>query len=273
MSTPSTALASHHTLPPHQQYYSHHQVYQPNSINGQMTNGSSRLPNTLYNGYPTTASTSELRRTATANSRQSQTQIPPVSTNQHSDSPPSKMARRQPPNWGEFYKNGVPREVIVIDDDSPEPASKSTQVANGSTKHTDKRRKTAASTTYDPVYHQQTSYSSTQTPAYQNASNNTGSTDRTASAIGTTAPTSLGSNGSRNAYVAPPEEAVTGQKRKRAAKPAAKEEKEPKRREIDLNADPFELYKPPPNPPIKAKDVFVQQIADVRASYLKYGLC
>lgn len=257
MSTPSTAIATH-TLPPHQQCYSHHQAYQPQTQNAPLQNGAPRVTNPAYNGYPTGASRTELRRTAAVNARQPPLP-PPASGYTSADMDSARRDKRQP-NWEEFFKNGPPKEIIVIDDDTPEPASQPSipPAPNGTTRHSDKKRKTAATTNYDPVYHQQTSYSTTQTPYYDGAS--TASTDRT-SALGTTAPTSLGSNGSRACYAAPVDEGVTGQKRKRRTK--ADDESEAKRREIDLNADPFEHYFPPKKPVQKSKEVYVQVVPDV----------
>jgi len=42
--------------------------------------------------------------------------------------PPVKRQRSEGPNWKEFYKNGLPAEVIVIDD-TPEPEAHVTQAA------------------------------------------------------------------------------------------------------------------------------------------------
>lgn len=278
MSTPSTATA---TLPPHHQYYSHHQAYQ---TSGQLSNGTSRIANPLYNGYSNgTTTSSDLRRTATVNSRQAP--LPPATHSEHTESPSnmssSSRKRDRRPDWNEFYKNGLPEEVIVIDD-SPEPQTRTnhatrTAATNGATKHADKKRKTAASTTYDPVYNQQTSYSTTQTPYYdQSPSDKTNSSDRTASALNTTAATSLGStasNGTHNGYL---EDGVVGQKRKRVTRKTIQDEvNEAKRREIDYHGDPLSLYVPPPNPPIKAKEVYVQVIPDVSSLFphalLVYG--
>jgi dual-specificity kinase len=185
---------------------------------------------------------------------------------------PSQSKRN--PDWADFYKNGLPKEVIVIDDDdeesapsrqAPRPAQPSRSNANGSLRHTDKKRKTAASTAYDPVYNQHTSYSTTQTPYYDSPNNST-STDRTTS-LNTTAPTSLGSNASAGQHISPLENGVVGQKRKRTRAAAQDEAKEAKRRELDHDDNPFSLYQPPPNPVIKAKDVYVQVIQD--KSYMK----
>ncbi|OCK92270.1 kinase-like protein [Cenococcum geophilum 1.58] len=275
MSTPSTATA---TLPLHHQYYSHHQAYQPPVVNGQILNGTSRLANSLYtNGYSSSTSNSDLRRTATVHSRQPQNQQLPPLINGHSSEMNNPRQQKRKPDWAEFYKNGLPNEIIVIDDDEPQTSPRTqprpTQpnraiTTNGSTRHTDKKRKTTVSTAYDPVYNQQTSYSTTQTPYYDNTpSNNTISTDRTTSAINTTAATSLGSQASNSAYIPPLENGTVGQKRKRTRRAAQDEANEAKRREVDLHGDPFSLYVPPPNPPIKAKEVFVQVVAD--KSYMK----
>ena len=213
MSTPSTATA---TLPPHQ-YFSPHQTYQTSISNAQLGNGPSRLGNSVYNGY--NSSNSDLRRTATGHARQTQQLPPPVNPSTASSSAMAnsntrvahKQRNKTGPDWAAFYKNGIPKEIIVIDDDDDEapppraPAARQTQstrtVASG-VRHADKKRKTTVSTAYDPIYHQNTSYSTTQTP-YNDSPNNTISTDRTTSAHNTTAATSLGSTGSNGAYVAP----------------------------------------------------------------------
>ncbi|KAH7044479.1 kinase-like domain-containing protein [Macrophomina phaseolina] len=261
MSTPSTATA---TLPPHHQYYPHHQSWQPQV--SQHVNGSSRLTNSHYNNaYPS----QDLRRTATVNARQPQ-QAESYPTHYTADqqqlsSMPSRR-RNHKPDWNEFYKNGIPKEVIVIDDDSPEPQSSRAIAANGADRHTDKKRKTATSTAYDPVYHQNTSYSTTETPLYADTpSNHTISTDRTASALHTTASTSLGSTISNGAYAAQMEDGVVGQKRKRTTRRTTLDEaKEAKRRETEQQQEHWTTYVPPKQPPIKAKDVYVKVVPDYR---------
>lgn len=283
MSTPSTATA---TLPPHHQYYSHHQTYQPSAPNAQRANGSARLANSMYaNGYASTASASasapDVHRTATAHSRHPP-QLPPITQapalDMDGETEAQAAQRRRNPNWADFYKNGIPKEVIVIDDDEddedpappPQPTARQPGLArtatNASARHTDKKRKTATSTAYDPVYNQQqTSYSTTQTP-YYDSPDRSNCTDRTASALHTTAPTSLGSqvsNGHHN-HISPLDSAAAGQKRKRTRAVVQDEAKQAKRRELDHDDDPFSLYHPPPNPVIKAKDVYVQVVSDVR---------
>ncbi|KAF8534073.1 kinase-like domain-containing protein [Trichophaea hybrida] len=193
--------------------------------------------------------------------------------------------RRRTPDWDDFYRNGVPKEVIVIDDSpSPPPTSTtssrrqqpvtaSSRQVNGVTqysvgggsgtttqpRHTDKKRK-VQSTQYEPVYgnHNQ-SYSSTQTP-HLNGTYGSPTTvsahSSTASVNGTTAGTSLGSNVSVKDYATATVAVANGQKRKRvtrasqAAAAAAN------------TLDAFASYHPPPKPPIKAKEVYVQPIHD-----------
>jgi dual-specificity kinase len=272
MSTPSTATA---TLPPHHQFYSHHQTYQPNMANAQLANGAARIGNSMYNGYTSGSSNTDHRRSAATHARQPQ-QLAPISTASAPDTgmnAPNSASRRRNPDWADFYKNGLPKEVIVIDDDDedppppppPQPALART-ATNGSARHTDKKRKTTASTAYDPVYNQQTSYSTTQTP-YYDSPNHSLSTDRTTSALNTTAATSLGSQASNGHHISPLDNSAVGQKRKRTRAVAQDEAKQTKRRELDHDDNPFSLYQPPPNPVIKAKDVFVQVIPDVRATH------
>jgi dual-specificity kinase len=175
--------------------------------------------------------------------------------------------KKGPPDWGKFYSNGIPKEVIVIDDDdddqpAPQPAQQQAypnrtaiSVADGTSRHADKKRKMAPSTAYDPVYAQNTSYSTTQTP-YHDSKNHSHSTDRNNS--GLTAASSLGSQPSVGQQI---DAAAVGQKRKRTR---AAVQDEAKRRELDNgDLDPFGLYHPPPNPPIKAKEVYVTVVPDV----------
>ena len=233
--------------------------------------GNPRLPNPHYSNYASTHnSTPDLRRAAAGTPRSFQQQSPPV---QNSTQPPSDMeqsgGRGRKPNWHEFYKNGLPKEVIVIDDESPPPhlrQSNSTtnpryQAAagsstNGGVRHTDKKRKTAASTNYDPVYNKH--YSTTQTPYYESGSTSI-STDRQTSAYNTAA-TSLTSQASNGTWPAPADQEIVGQKRKRQT--TRKTTAENKKREAELLADPFSTYirGAPPNPPIKASEVRVPVI-------------
>ncbi|KAI9838057.1 MAG: hypothetical protein M1819_006212 [Sarea resinae] len=263
MSTPSTATA---TIPPtHPHYgYSHQSNYQTGGVyhpNNSLLNGPSRL---AYN-FPTNSPVSSSTRTTSSrpppqNAAMSNSQ--PSSARQDSA---SKAGRK--PDWAEFYKHGLPKEVIVIDDDSPSPhdyhtpdgrpsQTTRTVATNGSVKHADKKRKTAGTSAFDPVYQPAPAY---QSPYTNDSPSATISTDRTTSALNTTAATSLGSHtsGSNGAH-SKLEDGVVGQKRKRTRKAVADEAK---RREI-VQSDAFTSYVPPPKPPIKAKDVHVSVVQD-----------
>ncbi|KAF2396296.1 dual specificity tyrosine-phosphorylation-regulated kinase 3 [Trichodelitschia bisporula] len=162
------------------------------------------------------------------------------------------MSRRRPVDWNQFYKNGVPTEVIVIADTPPREQAPS----NTMTRHTDKKRRTNGQT-FDPVYQQ--TYSTTQTPAYYgtSSSNNTASTDRTTAAYNTSAATSLASQAGN---VRPLDTTAVGQKRKRTRAAVAAEETEAAKGRGELS--PFSSYVPPPRPPIKARDVHVDIVPD-----------
>ena len=230
----------------------------------------------MYNGYASGASNPgpDIRRTASTHARHPH-QLPPLTQPSAPDmgAPTagcdSQTQMRRQTDWADFYKNGLPKEIIVIDDDDddepPPPRQPTLQrtATNPSARHTDKKRKTTAGTTaYDPVYNQHTSYSTTQTP-YYDSPNHSISTDRTTSALNTTAATSLGSQASSSHHISPLENTAVGQKRKRTRAAAQDEANQAKKRDLD-DRDPFALYQPPPNPVIKAKDVYVQVVADVR---------
>lgn len=61
------------------------------------------------------------------------------------------------------------------------------------------------------------------------------------------------------AYV---DDGMVGQKRKRVTRQQTADEK--KRKEIETNGDAYSSYVPPPKPPIKAKEVHVPPVRDVR---------
>jgi dual-specificity kinase len=202
----------------------------------------------------------------------------------------TSRVRHRTPDWDNFYKNGLPKEIIVIDDDSPPPpqaedehddslphpatsyypAATRPDLSNGPVRHADKRRKTTdVGKAYDPVYHKHVqSTSNDQTQYYNDHSPTTSTSDRrTASALATTAATSLGSthsygNNGVNARYGDVEQ--VGQKRKRTRKAAADEAKQ---REIETQGDAYSSYCPPPKPPIKARDVYVQVVPDVSRQF------
>ncbi|EOO04142.1 putative cmgc clk protein kinase protein [Phaeoacremonium minimum UCRPA7] len=198
------------------------------------------------------------------------------------DSQPARKRRRsREPDWHTFYKNGLPKEIIVIDDDSPEPDKSSVPAvsktlvngaANGS--HTNgvnsgttngtsarhiakKRKRDDDGARYDPVHHSRLNGSATNTPHHnETPSGSTISSDRTNSAIHTTAATSLGSLSSSGHY---DYDTQPGQKRKRTRQQIANEAK---RRELGLLGQSYTSYRPPPHPVKKASDVHVRVVPD-----------
>ncbi|KAK5145051.1 hypothetical protein LTR04_001406 [Oleoguttula sp. CCFEE 6159] len=242
--------------------------------NGAYLNGSTRSTNSQYaNSYASNNSASDLRRTAALNARQPQQPAVNHSTTSTSASTSRRSERKV--DWAEYFGNHPPEETIMIHDDDSPPAqqqpkpSRSGQIARapatqGSIHHADKKRKTTASNAYDPAYQQQPSYSNTHTPYYdESPSNATSSTGRTTSAINTTAATSLGSQVS-GTYLPPLEEGVVGQKRKRTTRKSTADEK--KRDTQTHVVDAYSSYVPPPKPPIKAGDVFVNVVQDKSAN-------
>lgn len=207
---------------------------------------------------------------------------------------PRKRRRESPVDWNKFYGGQPPKEIIVIDD-TPEPdgaaapsasqhsvnsstAYSYTNGANGAvsvaantsaTRHAPKRRKgndeapTNSGTRYDPVHHSRLNGPPVTTTPRQNgtpAGSTISSSDRTNSAIHTTAATSLGSLSSNGQY---DYDAQPGQKRKRTRQQVANEIK---RRETAIIGHAFPSYHPPPQPPKKAGDVHVRLIQDAYKS-------
>ncbi|KAF4981351.1 hypothetical protein FZEAL_2836 [Fusarium zealandicum] len=177
------------------------------------------------------------------------------------EQPSRKRRRSREPDWSTFYQNGLPKEIIVIDD-TPEPeANTGRKITNGAiTVATDnssrqiakkRRREDEPSTTQGNGYHIKFLGSQNNTPLQTSTptSSSISSSDRTNSALHTTAPTSLSSNGDVQAPL----------KRKRTRQQVANEAK---RRDVDGLGDPFFTYKPPPYPPKKAGEVNVQVIHD-----------
>jgi dual-specificity kinase len=183
-----------------------------------------------------------------------------------SDSYQSSKKRRRSgePNWGKFYANGLPKEVIVIDD-TPEPeanigrkvsGTKAAPAAtNGASQANKRRRKEDETGASRPSYHVQyvehndlSQYNTTPSGTTASSSARTNSDSRT------TAPTSLSSNGHDDVQL--PE------KRKRTTRQQVANEA--KRRDIDGLGDRLFTYKPPPYPPKKASDVPVRVVHEQR---------
>ncbi|KAK2877101.1 hypothetical protein FQN49_001424 [Arthroderma sp. PD_2] len=272
MSTPSTATATHPS--PHQRYvYSHHQTYQPNP---QAFPTASVASNALANSFNYTSShQSTTSGLSLASTPKSSAPLPPMSAYSTPTVLPTAQSRRKQPDWGEFYKNGVPKEIIVIDDDEdndePAPASAQSNTLTLTSGRTvpraaaaapvpaNKKRRTDVGSGVDP-YYDRPAYSVSSQKYGEGSSAPSMSTDRTAS-IHTTAPTSLGSQVSAPTTSAYLDDVAVGQKRKRVVtRKAARDEL--KRRELETVGDAFSSYIPPPKPPIKAKDVVVPVIRD-----------
>lgn len=279
MSTPST-------LPPHHPNYGypHHQNYQSTSgyrAANSLLNGASRLGAYTLPTPPSVATPSanlaanppRAAQSITHSSRSDSDSVAmPISS--ASSKPPAKKRQRlkepREPDWHKFYQNGLPKEVIVIDDSPPPESSAPTmshgQAAGGSSRHMAKKRKRDdAGSAYDSVYpYGQDSHD--RSPRYEDSvSGSTISTDRTTSAIHTTAATSLGSHSSNGQNGYDVLDIQPGQKRKRTAT-RLQLANEAKRKELEVHGDAFTNYRPPPIPPIKAGDVQVKQIVDVSTS-------
>lgn len=281
MSTPSTATATHPSHHPHYGY-SHHQIgYQSNGAYpaASTTTGSARLANSYaYSANTPTATTTTTQSHPLPPVPQSATtpSNPPVynTTPAHTNSMSSgTSSRRRKPDWKEFYKNGLPKEIIVIDDTPPPDqttGSRPPAAAAVNGQPAGKKRRTGLESAYDVTYHDRPSFSTNPQPYWDNSSHNSLSTDRTTS-LHTTAPTSLGSAGSvgtSNGVVY--ENANVGQKRKRNTRTSTRQEA--KRRELEAVSDAFLSYIPPPQPPIKAKEVPVPVIRDVSVTQIdKFG--
>lgn len=178
-----------------------------------------------------------------------------------------KRRRSKEPDWDKFYQNGLPKEIIVIDD-SPEPEAEakdaiSTQstkpYTNGTVNGSDAPRHVAKKRRKEDIYQQSSARTATTNGSHVGSpSSASTSTDRTTSAYATTAPTSLGSLSSNghHEYDAP----QTGLKRKRTRQQIAQEAK---RREVEILNETYETYRPPTKPVKKSNEVAVRVVNDV----------
>ncbi|KAI0887118.1 kinase-like domain-containing protein [Annulohypoxylon maeteangense] len=254
-STASTATVSNHHQAHSSSSYTTSQIY---SASSQTLRPS---PNGVAASIATTRPTQDSTRTnSTPHIDAYKASMPPstASTTQtYSDGQPRKRRRSKEPDWKTFYKNGLPKEIIVIDD-TPEPdkdsavTSTRTHANDETTRHGPKRRRK------EDVVRNDDAYSSRVNGSYQQTSNSSStSTDRTTSAHNTTAATSLGSLSSNGQYDY--ESRQVGQKRKRTRQQIAQEAK---RREIEVLGDAFVTYRPPQKPVKKAGDVTVRSVND-----------
>lgn len=282
MSTPSTITA---TLPPppHTSHYGYPrgQPYQTSphryTSTNSAVNGSSRLAQSYSNYSHNTPASVPRNPSHNSSTKPQAPQTMPTSSHSNLTSQSSrKRERSRGPDWNEFYKNGIPKEVILIEDDTPPPMNKPetrrienersnqtarTVVRNDSfEQHAAKKRRTGQNNAYHQDPYQQPAYSYHSPSGGGSSGANTISTERTTS-LHTTAPTSLGSHtsqGSAGTYV---DDGVVGQKRKRVTRQTAADEK--KRKDIEIIGEAYASYVPPPKPAIKAKDVHVPPIKDV----------
>ncbi|SPO01094.1 probable dual specificity tyrosine-phosphorylation-regulated kinase 2 [Cephalotrichum gorgonifer] len=186
--------------------------------------------------------------------------------------------RSREPDWNSFYKNGLPKEIIVIDD-TPEPEAgtadpnqPSHHIVNGAANAyvngngngsgppaaaarpaAKKRKRDEEAVNIDRGHHYSQKYGTSHpsTPHMNGSASGSISTDRTT--VQTAAATSLSSNSAYDYDV------QLGNKRKRTRQQVANEAK---RREVDLLGDAYISYKPPPHPPKKAGDVPVRVAHD-----------
>lgn len=274
MSIPSTATV---TLPSiHNSYYAYptnrHDHYSSGTGTYDNTRNPSMRPAQPYLPAPPNHHLPSNTRTATSSSSR---QLPPAANMapqpKAESQRPIKQERREErrPNWEEFYRNGLPKEVILIED-TPEPHKAENRRVNpttrtvarrgGTPEHAAKKRKTGPSRDYNA---RNFSYSNVRPTQIEDSGSGTISTDRTTS-LHTTAPTSLGSHGSHGSgpsnYLE--EQAVAGQKRKRVTRQQVAADAK-RRKEIEEINDAYSSYHPPPKPPIKAKDVHVPPVRDV----------
>ncbi|OTB07957.1 hypothetical protein M426DRAFT_19510 [Hypoxylon sp. CI-4A] len=185
--------------------------------------------------------------------------MPPstASTSQsYADGQPRKRRRSKEPDWETFYKNGLPKEVIVIHD-TPEPEQ---EYSTTSSKANGKGVANDYTTTTRPAIKRRRKDGESQevrtnVSYQQNSSGESASTDRTTSAHNTTAATSLVSSNGQYDH----DSSQVGQKRKRTRQQIAQEAK---RREVEVLGDAFVSYRPPQKPVKKAGDVTVRVVND-----------
>lgn len=285
MSTPSTLTTT--LPPPHASHYGY-QPYQTSphrfASTNSATNPSARLGQS-YSNYPNNTPTSIPRNPSrTSVSRQQPSQAMSASI---SAAEGSKKRKGDGADWDEFYKNGIPKEIIVIDDDTPPRKTKTepgktvhppgggpndtTYTARDDSfeQHAAKKRKTAQGTAYQQDKYSQPAYSYKSRSDEVSSGANTISTERTTS-LHTTAPTSLGSHTSQGSAGAYLEDGMVGQKRKRVVTRGALA-KEKEKQDVEITGAAWVSYVPPPKPPIKAKEVHVPPVKDVRIQSCRCG--
>ncbi|RVX71980.1 hypothetical protein B0A52_04578 [Exophiala mesophila] len=271
MSTPSVATT---ILPPHHsQYgYPHQNLYSPTTRTYSTANTlpAQQRVNNPYPTYPTAGGVSQYPRpqpSPAVSYRQ------PSNPSMASSLPTSSQAASKQPDWGEFYKNGIPKEIIVIDDDSPEPGpDPPTNVSNGQQRsdHTQysNGRKRKVDQGYEVEYTDSPTFSTHPAKFGGSSSASYQSGDRTQSLQTVTAPTSLESYPGNNASSSYEDVRAVGQKRKRV-QPQKETRAQAKRKQQESTTDAFADYIPPSKPLRKAADVHVPLVRDTLHKHQK----
>ncbi|KIV82778.1 hypothetical protein, variant [Exophiala sideris] len=266
MSTPSTIAT---TVVPAHYGYAHQNLYSPSSRTYPTT---ATLPapqrlTTSYLSYPTSAQYPRLQQSPA--SYRPPSNVSSMAPSQSASTLPE--SQRKQPNWNEFYRNGIPKEIIVIDDDSPEPEATTKtserQQPSDNAAYANGGRKRKVDQGYEVEYTDSPTYSTH--PAKFGGSSSSASYhsgDRTTSLQTVTAPTSLESYGSNPAAHNSYEDVRVGQKRKRVQPP--KETRSQAKRKQDPT-DAFADYIPPSKPLRKAADVHVPVIRDTLHKHQK----
>ncbi|KAK5051490.1 hypothetical protein LTR84_003142 [Exophiala bonariae] len=267
MSTPSiatTIIPAHHS----QYGYPHQNLYSPSTRTYPATNtlpAPQRLTTSYVSSYPTAPQYQRPQPSPAVSYRQpSNLSMAPSQQN----SSTAESASKRQPDWNEFYKNGVPKEIIVIDDDSPDPqypAATSNMTnrqprADGSTYISNPGRKRKVDQGYEIEYSDSPTFSTHPAKFGGSSSASYQSGDRTTSLQTVTAPTSLESYAGNNASSSF-EDVRAGQKRKRV-QPQKETRAQTKRKQQESTTDAFADYIPPPKPLKKAGDVHVPVIRD-----------
>ncbi|EWC47067.1 hypothetical protein DRE_03436 [Drechslerella stenobrocha 248] len=210
----------------------------------------------------------------------------------HTPSASGKRRRRTTPDWKEFYKNGIPKEIIVIDDtpppDQPTPKRPSranqaasrvprpisqhpslntrvhnpvpSQASTATTSQPAKRRKIANGTTTTAAVAVNSRYDTNHQDPYGSTPYSVTQTPAYASqgsSANTASASSRGYNGTETAATSLASTigdaaSVAGTKRKRVTRGSMAKKQ----------TDAFAHYQPPPHPPIKAKEVYVRRVED-----------
>ena len=185
------------------------------------------------------------------------------------------------PNWDEFYKNGQPDEVIMIHDDTPESQwdedhayrydVQKTKSQNDGPRHADKRRRTDTGA-FETNYAQNSSLRSNDSHQNSASSKSTSSTDRTNSSVGSYSTSATSYSTLSNATQRVDKHSTTqlassntGQKRKRVVHDESDEES-PELEIVAQHYDAWSNYIPPTKPPLKAKEVAVKVVREVRVT-------